>query len=118
MKDSAIWKIIPQLSNAPNTIPDHLGREVELNYLIRNHEEIVSIIEANIYLAEADETLLKMITAYIRHVAVYKALRTTKTYSLNPIDVEEPLPQGFLSQIETRLKQLQTEFDELVRPQI
>lgn len=118
VKDNAIWKIIPQLSDAKHTIADHLGREVELNYLIKNHEEIVSMIEANIYLAGADEEMLNMIAAYIRHVAVYKTLRETGTYDLNPIDVGEPLPRGFIPLIEARLKQLQAEFDELARPRI
>jgi hypothetical protein len=57
-----------------------------------------------------------MIGAYIRHVAVYKALRVAGTYNLNPIDVGQPLPHGFIPRIEMRLKQLQAEFDDLVRP--
>ena len=86
VKDSALWKIIPQLSDAAETVPDQIGREIELNYLIKNHEEIVSLIESNIYLAGADDKLTQSFAAYIRHVAVYKALRATNTYDLNPIE--------------------------------
>jgi hypothetical protein len=114
MKDSAMWKIIPQLSNSASALPDKIGREIELSYLIKNHEENVSIIENNIHLAQADPQLLADINAYIRHVAVYKTLRVAKIYDRNPIDVNEAFPQGLIGNIEKRLKELQAEYDELV----
>lgn len=117
-KDSAIWKTIPQLSDAAKMVPDQVGREMELTYLIRNHEEIVSLIESNIYLAGADERLVKTLASYIRHVAVYKALRATNTYNLNPIDVGEPMPDDIIVTIESRLKKIQSEYERLVQADI
>lgn len=62
MKDTAVWKLVPQLYSKANTkFSEEMGRDIELNYLIKNHEEIVSIMEANIHLAQADHELLKMI---------------------------------------------------------
>lgn len=118
VKDSALWKIIPQLSDAAETVPDQIGREIELNYLIKNHEEIVSLIESNIYLAGADDKLTQSFAAYIRHVAVYKALRATNTYDLNPIDVGEPMPDDIIAAIEVRLKKLQNDYERLVKTDI
>ena len=73
-------------------------------------------MEANIQFAQPDAELLREIAAYVRHVAVYGALRSTKTYSLNPIDVGEPFPEGLITSLETRLKKLQSEYDVLVSP--
>ena len=115
-KDSAIWKIVPQLSDHTTALPDRVGREIELNHLIKNHEEIVSLMEANIHFAQPDAELLREIAAYVRHVAVYDALRSTKTYDLNPIDVGEPFPEKLITSLETRLMKLQSEYDALVRP--
>jgi hypothetical protein len=118
VKDSALWRIIPQLSDTATRIPDRIGREIELNYLIKNQEEIVSLIESNIYLAGADEELAEGFAAYIRHVAVYRALRATNTYDLNPIDVGEPFPDGIIPAIEGRLKKLQSDYERLVNSNI
>lgn len=117
-KDSAIWKVIPQLSDAAKVVPDAVGREMELTHLIKNHEEIVSILESNIYLAGADEGLVETLAAYIRHVAVYKALRATNTYNLNPIDVGEPMPDDIIVMIESRLRQIQLDYEKLIEADI
>ena len=115
-QDSAIWKIVPQLSNQDTALPDSVGREIELNHLIRNHKEIVSLMESNIHFAQPDPELLHEIAAYVRHVAVYSALRSTQTYDLNPIDLGEPFPAGLISSLETRLNKLQSEYDALSHP--
>jgi len=116
-KDSAIWKIVPQLSDLATDVPDAVGREIELKTLIRNHEEIVSIMESNIHLAQPDPQLLHEISSYIRHVAVYSALRSTKTYELNPIDVGEPFPKDLMVTLEERLNKVQSEYEQLLRLQ-
>ncbi|MBC8031221.1 MAG: hypothetical protein H7Z16_13985 [Pyrinomonadaceae bacterium] len=115
-KDTAMWKMIPQLSRGPKLLPDALAREIELSFLIKNHEEIVSIVESSVYLAQADDALLVDLVAYIKHVAVYKALREAKDYDHNPIDLGEPFPENLVERIEQRLKLLQSEYDSLVQP--
>lgn len=115
-KDSAMWTAIPQLSKGSKVLPDDLAREIELSFLIKNHEEIVSIIEANVYLAQADDKLLDDLVAYIKHVAVYKSLRGAKNYDLNPIDLGDPFPKNLIKRIEERLRLLQAEYDKLVQP--
>ena len=52
--------------------------------------------------------------AYIRHVAVYRALRATNTFDLNPIDVGEPMPSDIIAAVEFRLKQIQAEYERVV----
>jgi hypothetical protein len=115
-KDSAMWKVIPQLSKGSKLLPDEMARQIELSFLIKNHEEIVAIIEGNVYLAQADDELLSELVAYIKHVAVYKSLREAKNYDLNPIDLGDPFPKGLIKQIEERLRLLQEEYDKLVQP--
>lgn len=87
---------------------------MELMHLITNHEEIVSIIESNVHLVRPDEPFLDTLSAYIRHVAVYKALRATNTYSLNPIDVGEPMPDNIIPTVASQLKQIQAEYERLI----
>src|ERR1051325_1224524 len=113
-KDSAMWTAIPQLSEGPKSLPDKLGREIERSFLLKNHEEVVSIIESNVYLAEADDDLLADLVAYIKHVAVYKSLREANNYDLNPIDLGEPFPENLLGRIENRLRKLQADYDKLI----
>ena len=115
-KDSAMWTVIPQLSKGSKMLPDDLAREIELSFLIKNHEEIVSIIESNVYLAQADDELFADLVAYIKHVAVYKSLREAKNYDLNPIDLGDPFPKDLIKRIEERLRLLQTEYDKLIQP--
>jgi hypothetical protein len=115
-KDSATWKLIPQLSGKQRALPDDIGRKIELSFLIKNHEEIVAIIENNVHLAQADENLLTEIVAYIRHVAVYRALREANDYTRNPIDLGEPFPEGLEQAIEMRLRTLQADHDRLLVP--
>jgi hypothetical protein len=97
-------------------LPDELARQIEISFLIKNHEEIVSIIEGNVYLAQADDELLSDLVAYIKHVAVYKSLREAKNYDRNPIDLGDPFPKYLIKRIEERLKLLQDEYDKLVEP--
>ena len=111
-----MWKVIPQLSKGSRMLPEEMARQIELSFLIKNHEEIVALIEGNVYLAQADDKLLSDLVAYIKHVAVYKSLREAKNYDRNPIDLGVPFPTGLIKRIEGRLKSLQDEYDKLVHP--
>jgi DNA repair exonuclease SbcCD ATPase subunit len=115
-KDTAIWKIVPHLSGQKSTLPEAIGREIEVEQVIRNHKEVVAIIENNIHFAQPNDEFLEQIAAYVRHVAVYSALRTAGIYDINPIDVGEPFPDGLIRSLEIRLTRLQDEYDDLTRP--
>jgi hypothetical protein len=115
-KDSATWKLIPQLSRQKRLLPDDIGRKMELSFIIPNHEEIVAILESNVHLAQANEDLLMKFVSYIRHVAVYKALRDANDYTRNPIDVGEPFPENLVEDVEVKLRELQADYDKLLGP--
>jgi len=114
-KDSAMWKVFPQLYEQKQSLPEGLARNLELSFLIKNHEETVSIIEGNVHLAEADADLLADLVSYIKHVAVYKALRNAGIYDSNPIDYGEPFPKHLEERIRTRQEFLQAEYERLVK---
>jgi hypothetical protein len=113
-KDNTVWKRVHHLSRGEDVLPEELGTELEKNFILPNHEEIVKIIESGIHLAKADEALLKALIKYINHVAIYRAIRTANRYNLNPVDVGEPFPTELFSAIEKKTLSLQDEYDGLL----
>jgi hypothetical protein len=73
--------------------------------------EIVDIVEKNIHLAEANSALLSDLVAYIKHVAVLRALRESDDYSFNPISLDAPFPSDFKEKIDKRSEALQKEYN-------
>jgi hypothetical protein len=90
-KDGALWERVPQLSNLA-TLPDETGRALELEAVIPNHEAALATIEKHFGLIADNPELADEIIRYVRHVAVYRALRSSNQHA-NPIDVGEPFPK-------------------------
>ena len=80
-----------------------------------NHKEMVAIITSKIHLIESDAELETFLLAYVRHVAVYTAMRKGKIDDHDPIAQGEPWPKGLFPKIDEHTKRLQKEFDGLVR---
>jgi hypothetical protein len=110
-KGDAVWEKIPALSNSDASLPKEMGNIIEKEFLIPNHEKAVTLIESNFALVAEDEELVKLMIAYIRHVAVYRALRISDL-RLNPIDMGEPFPAEMVGALETRMAEC---IDELSR---
>ena len=89
--DDAVWKKVPLLYHGDRPLPTEAGKIVEQEFLIPNHGKAVCIIEKNFHLIGDNETLIKELVKYIRHVAVFKSLRLAGSEQ-NPIDVDEPFP--------------------------
>jgi hypothetical protein len=107
-KDNALWKLSPQLSGKSNSLPPETNDIVEKEYILKNHTEILSIIESNIHLIEIDNELQECINAYIKHVAVYIIIRRTKSIDkLNPTNFNAPYPKLFIEIIKDRMTRLQ-----------
>jgi len=86
--DNVVWeRILQRKSNDPTKAA--LGKQVELDVLLPNHEAACKIIQDNIHLA-ADATLVKILLKYIKHVTIYRAIRATGDKETDPIDVGEP----------------------------
>jgi hypothetical protein len=113
-KDNALWHRIGSLSGTSDTLPREIGNNIERAYIIKNHNEIVDIIDKNIYLSQLSQQELDTLVRYTQHVAIYNAILLQKERKYNPIDLKEPFPKGLFPIIESNLKSLQSEYDELI----
>lgn len=114
-KDNALWILSPQLSGREGALPPETNDIIERDYILKNHSEILSIIENNIHLIEIDNQLQESINAYIKHIAVYDTIRKVhSTNKLNPIDFDAPYPKSFIEIIKDRMTILQKKNNELL----
>jgi hypothetical protein len=68
------------------------------------------------YLAEPPPALEKDLLDYVRHVAVYLAMRTAHYYDDKvPYDLKEPWPEHFFPDLKARLGELQTNYNEMLK---
>jgi hypothetical protein len=113
-KDNVVWRRILDRKKAGDDPLQKIGTEIETNFILPNHGEIVKIIETKIHLAKLNDELLQPLLAYIKHVAVYKAAKDAGYTDLLPIHLQEPWPADFFPAIEKRTKALQGEYDKLL----
>lgn len=94
-----------------------MAKLVEKEFILKNHQEIVYIIESKIHLAENSansKELINELLKYIKHVAVYKTIRSIKELQMfNPIDLNEPFPQNIFPLIENNFRELQNRYEHL-----
>jgi hypothetical protein len=114
--DGATWERLLDRKHGNNDLGSKIGREIEKSVLLPNHEAIVSIIQSKIHLAESDQAAFDAMLKYVRHVAVYRALRTGGFTDRDPLDVGEPWPFELLPIIEQTTAQLQWKYDQLLMP--
>ena len=116
-KDNVMWKRIKSLSPDKNVIPEAASDVIEKEFILKNHQEIVEIIESKIYLAENltnSKDLINELLQYIKHVAVYKTIRSIKELQkINPVDLNEPFPQKLFPLIESNFRELQNRYEHL-----
>lgn len=113
-KDDALWRLSPQLSNRGKSLPMEANDIIENDYIIKNHLEVVNIIESKSHLIEIDSEFQEQIRAYIKHVAIYNTIRKVDSLKkLNPIDLGSDYPKKFQEMIELKIKELQVKHDEI-----
>ncbi len=113
-KDNAVWKLILDRTKKEDMIRQNVAKEIERNFILPNHDEAVKLIEAKIHLAKADEEFLDQLLVYIRHVAVYSAMRSSGIFEYDPIYLGEPWPAKLVALVEQKTRQLQQEYDGLI----
>ena len=91
-KDNAVWSRLRDRALGKDDLREQVARQIEKDFILPNHEETVQVIESNIHLTGANEELLRQLLAYIRHVAVYNAMRSSGDYTHDPISLGEPWP--------------------------
>lgn len=114
-KDNVMWKRIKSLSPEQNVVlPEAASDVIEKEFILKNHQEIVEIIESKIHLAENatnSKDLINELLKYIKHVAVYKTIRSVKEMQkFNPVDLNEPFPEKLFPLIESNFRELQNRY--------
>ncbi|QLE57121.1 hypothetical protein [Nostoc sp. TCL26-01] len=116
-KDNVMWKRIKSLSPEQNVLPEAASVAIEKEFILKNHQEIVEIIESKIHLAENStnsKDLIDELLKYIKHVAVYKTIRSVKELErFNPVDMNEPFPEKLFPLIESNFRRLQSKYEDL-----
>lgn len=114
-RDNVVWEKILHKNHKDCHIEKNLAYEIEKGVLIPNHEEVIKLIEKNIYLSSMDNEMEEQILSYMRHVDIYKSLKSLGIEDVEPKDVGEAYPVGLFSIIEKRLFAYQKEYEELLR---
>jgi hypothetical protein len=112
--DGVVWKRILDKREGNDELRRKVGDAIEKNVILPNHEEIVRIIQSNIHLAQCDAAAFEVMLRYVRHVAVYKAMREAGCHDRDPISLGEPWPDDFLPIVEKTTGASQQQFDALV----
>jgi hypothetical protein len=112
-KDNAVWDRILDQDKA-DEILKKVAVEIETKEILPNHEQIVHTIETKIHLAQPDRKFQDALMRYVRHVAVYKAMRNVGVNDRDPISLDEPWPEKLFEMVKSRTEKLQAEYDALV----
>ncbi|MER2249541.1 hypothetical protein ABS772_06380 [Methylorubrum podarium] len=109
-KDNAVWNRILDKRSSDERLKN-IAKEIESRVVLPNHDEIVQIIQTKIHLAQASPELQKALMQYVRHVAVYRAMRAAGDDDRFPIALGEVWPDELFVLVERKTKQLQGELD-------
>jgi hypothetical protein len=85
--------------------------QMENDVIIKNLEDIVSIITKNTQILDMDDYLLDLILRFISHVLAYKCLRQSNIKRL-PSEYGFPFPDKFTHEITRRTLLIQSKYDE------
>lgn len=88
---------------------------MENEIIIKNLEEIISIITKNIQKMDITDDLLDMILRFISHVLAYKCLRQLNIKAKNPSEYGFPFPDDFTQEITRRTLLYKSIYDKYLR---
>ena len=111
--DNVIWERILD-REAEDPVKQSLGKEIEATVIIPNHELTSDLIQSNIHLAASNKELFDALVRYVRHVAIYKALRSSGNKDIDPLDVGEPWPDDVFRKVKHATLEKQKEFDRML----
>lgn len=111
--DNAVWEKILQRESI-DQVGAAVGRRIESDFILPNHDAVVKTITANIHLAAPGSELMDELLKYLRHVAVYRALRASDNANIDPISVGEPWPSDLFPAIRKATLVKQQEFEALL----
>src|SRR5262249_28359882 len=107
--DTAVWGRIleKRQEDARNRA---LAEAIEKDLILRNHDASLELLRSKIHLSEDDPQTFELAMRYVRHVAVYKALRVSGDNQRFPYDLGEPWPADFAKEIRETARRLQAEY--------
>ena len=115
--DNITWERIQSLSDDKDVFSKKLSVAVEHDFLMENHKKAAECVQKNLHFLALDHPLRKTLIEYVKHVAVYAALRKTGE-DLNPIDVNVEFPDQLESLLRIEFEQAQAAYDRIfVEPQ-
>nr|WP_321409585.1 hypothetical protein [uncultured Carboxylicivirga sp.] len=107
--------VFEKLIKSPVHESDDLKRELmtnmSRNYFFPNNEKMMEIIETKYFLAQAPETLNRLINDFIKHQAVFQGIKKTFEQDFDPIKFGEPWPYKINEAIEKHTLELQSQYD-------
>lgn len=110
-KDNLIWE---KVFDKNSGVDPAVQKALETTHILPNHQEIMEILSSKIYLARASQPLSRALSAYIKHIAVYQAIRQAGIHDRDPLQFGEPYPTEIFELIKTEKNRLQTEYDRLL----
>ncbi len=110
-KDNAIWETILSKRQDTNSIQYKIANQVEKNSILKNHQEVLGIIDSYAYLAEPDTLLTEEIKKYIKNVTIYKALRESGEETMFPLALGAAWPEHFYSIIKSKTEYYQAKLN-------
>jgi hypothetical protein len=108
-RDTATWKLMHKKWDG-TPFERSLGLALDREFILPNHEAAVSLIESHLYLIKPDPQLLDALTKYMKHVSVFKALRSIGSKE-DPSAAGAPFPDEVEAIVKDRLEKLQEAYD-------
>jgi hypothetical protein len=113
--DNAVWERMAQITPHSETRDRELAAKIEKEFLLPNHDKALEIIESKRHFAGVDGRLEEQLLKYVRHLAVYRALRALEIRDRDPVDVGEPWPPQLFAVVREVTLERQREYDRLLQ---
>jgi len=110
--DNAVWEQILQ-RKSKDPIKASIAQRIENDFILPNHEAACQIIQSKIHLG-IDPAVIEVLLKYVRHVAVYRAIRASGNLETDPMDVGERWPKAVFPLVERATLDRQREFQAML----
>lgn len=111
-KDNSVWESILSKREDESNLLFKVAKNVEHEFIMKNHQEIMDLLSSNIHIAAADEELKDCIRRFIKNVTLYKALRSAGEEKLFPYALGAEWPEDFYFIIKERTEKYQNELND------
>jgi hypothetical protein len=112
-KDNMIWKDV--LGGRNSNAAAKFGAELEKTLIMKNHDDIVAIIEGHLDVIKDDEKLMALVSQLEEHVALYNALRAAGDDKHTPQQVDDKArwPEDLYPILQERTKAVEKQVEAL-----